>query len=67
MSEKSVYVVAVVRHKKGRGYVRFKTATGDFVANAFDKSVVTYEDLQSARLALVAINECVMRRAKSEE
>lgn len=62
MTKDYCYVIAVARMKNGRGVIRFKTPNGE-VANAYDSSVVTYTDMESARLSITAANQCIVRRA----
>lgn len=64
MTKDYCYVIAVARMKSGHGILRFKTPTGE-VANAYDSSVVTYSDMESARLSITAANQCIVRRAST--
>lgn len=64
MTKDFCYVIAVARMKNGRGILRFRTSDGE-VANAYDSSVVTYTDIESARLSITAANQCIVRRAST--
>lgn len=62
MTKDYCYVIAVAHMKSGHGILRFKTPTGE-VANAYDSAVITYNDMESARLSITAANQCIVRRA----
>lgn len=61
MTKDFCYVIAVARMKNGRGILRFRTSDGE-IANAYDSAVVTYTDIESARLSITAANQCIVRR-----